>query len=213
MRGAAPNGVKEPPILAILDEYGDVEALIVKGERFDGPHAPVELLKDIKLKEIPKGVYVIPAERIEGDTVYTVNPCSFGAGWLHLYRDHALFEIMDRGKYWELEISIGPFMDMLKKSLRAVGRATGLIRGVHHDTDEDYHFITFTVPLDPEMTVEQALDLLNQLFRKVDEEMEKRIVEFYEERLAAWRRSIRAKRARKRGRGRRRATRSPRSRG
>jgi len=212
MSGAAQSGAEGPPILAILDEYGDVEALIVRGERFNGPHAPVELLRGVKLREIPEGVYVIPVERIEGDAIYTVNPCSFGMCWIQLYRDRAVLEIMDRGKHWGFEIGIGPFMDMFRRSLRAVGRATGLIRGVHHDIDEDYHFITFTVPLDPEMTVEQALDLLDRLFRRVDEEMERRIAEFYEERLAAWRRLTRSRRAR-RGRGRRRAARGAGSRG
>ena len=185
-----------PPILAFLDEYGDVETLVVKGERFNGPHAPISLLKDIKLKEIPRGVYIIPVEKIEGSVIYGINPSKFVWSDVYLYRDRAELEIIERAKYWEYEIGIIPFMEMLRKSLKAVGKSTKMIRRVHHHVDKDYHHIAFTVPLNPEMTFEQAMNLISQLFERVEEEMMERVAEFYETRLAAWRRLLRARKVR-----------------
>jgi len=190
------RGHEEPPILAFLDEYGDVETLVVKGERFNGPHAPISLLKDIKLKEIPRGVYIIPVEKIEGSVIYSINPSKFVWSDVYFYRDRAELEIIERAKCWDHDIGIIPFMEMLRKSLKAVGKSTKMIRRVHHHVDKDYHHIIFTVPLNPEMTFEQAMNLISQLFEKVEEEMAERIAEFHETRLAAWRRLLRTRKTR-----------------
>jgi len=195
--------VEEPPIIAFFDEEGDVAELIVKGWRFKVPEVPIRLLRDVKLREIPEGAYVIPIKKAEGGIVYGIDLCSFGFCEVYLYRDRACLEVMSRGKGWEFEIGIRPFMNMFVKSLKAVGEETKLIKNIKHDVDGDYHFVYFTVPLNPEMTIGQAIDMLKRLFNRIDEEMEKKIAEFYEERLAAWRRYFRAKRAQAKRRARR----------
>ena len=80
----------------------------------------------MRLKEIPERAYVVPAKNVDGGYVEPINPCSFGMCKIFLHRDRALLEVMSQTKFWELDIAIGPFMDIFeiysKRALRPWGR-------------------------------------------------------------------------------------------
>lgn len=197
MGSTKPRRVEKPPIIATFDEEGYVKELIVKGQRFDPepPCVPVGLLKDVKLEEIPEGVYVIPLEKNGEHVVHFTDLCKdLDICRVHLYGDHAYLEVWSCGAGWEFEIGIKPFMNMFVRGLRAVGDETKLIENVEYKVDRDWHLVCFTVPLNPEVTVEQAIEMIKRLFDRVKEVVEEMMVEFYEERLAAWRERLRARR-------------------
>ena len=75
-----------------------------------------------------------------------------------------------------------------------MGEKTKLIEEIERGVDGDYHYVRFAIPLNPEMTVERAVNAVKRIFTKVEEVMMKMIVKFYESRLAAWKGLMRGKR-------------------
>ncbi len=157
----------------LFDEYGDIERLEIDGEVYEGfgfyVPIPYGKVADVRLGEIPEGVLLEPAEKVEETTVY---PLSYGGLFfyeVHYGNGYAYVNVTERRKFWEGYIGLDAYAKALEEVLDVLARE-GIIEGEPYtEWDGDYYNCQFIVPLDPDLTIGEAVEVMRSFLEALDE--------------------------------------------
>lgn len=188
-------------IKVTYDKDGEPVELVIKGRKFeccDGiALVPLKVVGDVKLEEVPEGILMKPISHEEkSGTIPCIIPVKYGFMLdvdVNLSSDGAYVDIVERAKYWEFEIGINSFMKLFLDVLRKLRMRTRIIRDIEYSVDDDYYNIGFLIPLRGDHTCRQAVHIIRNFFKVVEEELMLEILDYYEQRLAAWRRVVKNK--------------------
>ena len=144
----------------LIDENGDIVSLELGGEVYEGHGrvVPIPFVKlvDVRLEEIPEGVYIEPVESIKDNVIYPLKYSETLAFDVYYGPGEAFVELTERRKFWEGYVGLDAYAEALDAVLRELERL-GLVRRVYTEWSGDYFVCEFTVPLPPYITLEAAV--------------------------------------------------------
>ena len=152
----------------LFDEYGDVVSLELDGAVYEGSghkvSIPLAKVADVRLEEIPEGVYIEPVERIEDDVVHCISYSETLACEVCYGPGEALVEVVERRKYWESYVGLDAYAEALDRVLREL-ESREIVLDPHAEWDNDYFMCQFAVPLPPHLTLEEAVAAMRKFLR------------------------------------------------
>jgi len=173
---------KEPStMVAIFNEYGEIEELRLKGEKYgiDGPyvHIPITKLEGIHLNEIPDDVGIYPVEKvIQNEFGKEIHSLDFPIPLIDdvtIFNSHAYIHMHGYTKYWNGILGLSYYMDLLIESLRRLEKKNPEISIEDFENQEDVHFfLTFSVGLSSSLSIYEAVDKIREIFHLLNSSLE-----------------------------------------
>ncbi len=158
-------------IKAIIGEDG-VEILEIGGEVFEGfdSYVPVPLkhLRNVRVGEIPEGVYIEPVEAVEGNTVYMASLGTSFPFEVRYWSGGAEVELNVWPGDWDEYVSLHAYMEGFTRVLRLM-EEWGFIEELEEDFSGDMYHLSFELPLPGDMTLLRGLSMIKRLLREVEE--------------------------------------------
>ncbi|QOJ78592.1 hypothetical protein IG193_07490 [Infirmifilum lucidum] len=162
-------------IKVLFSEEGDVLYLDIDGSVYEGigDTVPVPLwrLRRLRLKEIPKDVYIEPAESIHENIVHTLRYSSKLSFLVKMGRDHALVELDEWARWWGDYIGFYAYMEALSTVLEEAEDA-GYIDDLYIDFADDTFFASFRINLPGDMTIFKAINVVKKILFCFENEAE-----------------------------------------
>ncbi len=162
-------------IKVLFSEEGDVLYLDIDGSVYEGigDTVPVPLwrLRRLKLKEIPKDVYIEPAESIHENIIHTLRYSSRLPFLVKIGRGHALVELDEWAQWWGGYIGFYAYMEALSTVLEEAENA-GYIDDLYVDFADDAFFASFRVNLPEDMTILKAINVVRRILLCIESEAE-----------------------------------------
>lgn len=162
---------------ALFSDTGELAYLEIDGSVFEGVgnFAPVPLwrLRRLKLGDIPDQVLIQPVEAINGNIVYALNLGRRASFEVKLGRGFAVVEYSEWPQDWESGIGFYPFFSSLATILGRL-EEMNLVRDLYADFTDELFTLSFTIQLNPDLTVLKALKLLKRFIAALEREAEYR---------------------------------------
>jgi len=172
---------KTPTMVAVFNEFGEIEELRLKGEAYKGDgdfvHVPKSRLENVHLNEIPEGVGIYPVEEvIQGKYRKEIHPLIFPIPLMTdvtIYNSYASIFMHGYTKYWNGILGLSYYMDLLIESLRRLEKQNSEISIADFQNDADVHFfLTFSIGLSSSLSIFDAIDKIREIFDLINNSLE-----------------------------------------
>ena len=168
-------------MVAVFNEFGEIEELKLKGESYKGDgnfvHVPKSRLENVYLKEIPEGVGIYPVEEvIQNRYGKEIHPLDFPVPLMTdvtIYDSYASIFMHGYTKYWYGILGLSYYMDLLIESLRRLEKQHSEISIADFQNNADVHFfLTFTIGLSSSLSFFDAIDKIRGVFDSINYALE-----------------------------------------
>jgi len=168
-------------MVAIFNEYREIEELRLKGENYkgDGPfvHVPISKLEGVHLNEIPEEVGIYPVKKvIQNSYGKEIHPLDFPIPLMTdvtVYDSYALIHMHGYTKYWYGILGLSYYMDLLIESIRRLEKEYSEISIEDFQNDADVHFfVTFSIGLSSRLSFFEAIDKIREMFDLLNDSLD-----------------------------------------